>query len=161
MFIFKRLKINLFQITRRYHTHITERQITIVMMTITKRRNFAVFGGIVVSTPILHLFAGIRNGVEPMDVEAFRLELAIEGFDEAIVRWFARPREVECDIVRTRPEINVAGGELVPVVDRDRLGIADLAAHPFQRLDHLLAAVGEPGIRRRTITHLPKVRVSS
>ncbi len=40
---------------------------------------------IVVSTPILHLFAGIRKGQEPMLVQAFCTEAAIERFDESII----------------------------------------------------------------------------
>ncbi|ANP91119.1 hypothetical protein BA011_35220 (plasmid) [Rhizobium leguminosarum] len=41
---------------------------------------------IVVSAPILHLFAGIRKGQEPMLVQTFGAEAAVECFDEGIVR---------------------------------------------------------------------------
>ena len=45
---------------------------------------------IVVSTPILHLFAGVRKGQEPMLVQAFRSEAAVECLDKGIVRGLAR-----------------------------------------------------------------------
>lgn len=44
-----------------------------------------------VSTPTLLLFAGIRKGEEPMGVQAFRPKLTVEGFDDVIARWSARP----------------------------------------------------------------------
>jgi hypothetical protein len=44
---------------------------------------------IVVYTPILHLFAGIRKGQEPVLVQAIRSEAAIECFNERIVGRFA------------------------------------------------------------------------
>lgn len=50
---------------------------------------------IVVSTPILHLFAGVRKRQEPMGVQTFRPELAVEGFDEAIISRLSRPGEVQ------------------------------------------------------------------
>ena len=39
---------------------------------------------IVVSTPILHLFAGVRKGEEPVGVQTFRPELAVERLDERV-----------------------------------------------------------------------------
>jgi hypothetical protein len=45
---------------------------------------------VVVSTPILHLFAGIRKGQEPVLVQAFRTESAVERFDEGVIGRFAR-----------------------------------------------------------------------
>ena len=46
---------------------------------------------IVVATPILQLFAGIRKAHEPVRIQAFRPELAVEGFDEPVVGRFSRP----------------------------------------------------------------------
>lgn len=40
---------------------------------------------IVVSTPILHLFAGIRKGYEPVLVRALRREAAVERFNERVI----------------------------------------------------------------------------
>lgn len=45
---------------------------------------------VVVSTPILHFFACIRKGQEPVLVQAFRPEAAVEGFDEGVVRGLSR-----------------------------------------------------------------------
>lgn len=60
-----------------------------------------------------------------MGVEAFAAELAVEGFDEGIIRWLARPREVQFDTALVGPEIEVAGDELRSLVDPDRPRIAD------------------------------------
>jgi len=46
---------------------------------------------VVVSTPILQLFAGVRKAHEPMGVQAFRPELAVKCLNEAIVRWLSWP----------------------------------------------------------------------
>ena len=46
---------------------------------------------VIVSTPSLQLFAGIRKGQEPMSVQSLRPELAVERFDEAVVGGLARP----------------------------------------------------------------------
>ena len=46
---------------------------------------------VIVSTPIFQLFAGIRKAHEPVGVQAFRPELAVERFDEPVVGRFSRP----------------------------------------------------------------------
>src|SRR5258706_15291671 len=60
--------------------------------------------------------------------QAFGSELAVERFDEAVVRRLARPREVQHDIILVSPDIEIAGDELRSLVDADRLGIADIPA---------------------------------
>ena len=49
---------------------------------------------IVVSTPFLHLGAGVVKVHEPMCVQAFGPELAVEGPDEGIVSELAGSAEV-------------------------------------------------------------------
>lgn len=46
---------------------------------------------IVVSTPMLHLLAGVVKGQEPVGVQAFRAELAVERLDEGVVGRLAWP----------------------------------------------------------------------
>ena len=46
---------------------------------------------IVVPTPILQLFPGVRKAHEPVGVQAFCPQLAVERLDEAIVGGFAGP----------------------------------------------------------------------
>ena len=43
---------------------------------------------VVVSAPMLQLFKGVGKRQEPMGVHAFRSKLAVERFEEAIVRRF-------------------------------------------------------------------------
>ena len=46
---------------------------------------------VVVSTPILHFLTRVVKGQEPVLVQAFRAELAVEGLDIGVVGGFARP----------------------------------------------------------------------
>ena len=103
---------------------------------------------IVVFAPSLQLFAGVGKAHEPMGVQAFRAQLTIERLDEAVIRGLTWPREVQGNRIGISPEIKVARNELAAVVDPYRLGIADLTADAFERLDNILAAIGEPCIGR-------------
>lgn len=103
-------------------------------------------GLVVISTLILQLFAGIGKRHEPVGIQAFGSELAVERFDEPIVRRLAWTREVQCYAVRIGPEIHISGDELTAIVDPDRLRTPDLSAHVFKRPDDILAAVGEARI---------------
>lgn len=105
---------------------------------------------VVVSTPILQLFAGVGKAHEPVGIQALRPELAVEGLDEAVIGGFAGPREVQNDIVGIGPEIEIPGDEPTAVVDPDRSGIAGVGTDAFQGLNDVLSAVGEAGIGRRT-----------
>ena len=77
---------------------------------------------VVVSAPSFQLFAGVGKAHEPVGVQAFRPQLAVERLDEAVVGRLAGPGEVQGDVVGIGPEIEVAGDELAAVVDPDRLG---------------------------------------
>ena len=58
---------------------------------------------VVVSTPILQLFVGIGKVHEPVGIQAFGSEFAVERFDEPVVRRLAWTRE---DVIReVRPDI--------------------------------------------------------
>ena len=46
---------------------------------------------VVVSTPILRFFPGVRKAPEPVCIEAFRPEIAVEHPDEPDVGGLARP----------------------------------------------------------------------
>ena len=67
---------------------------------------------VVVPAPSLQLFAGIRKIHEPVGVQTFRPQLAVERFDEAVVGRLAGPGEVQGDLVDIGPEVQVAGDEL-------------------------------------------------
>src|SRR3546814_18970851 len=99
---------------------------------------------IVVSTPILQLFVGIRKAQEPVGVQAFGPKSTIECFDERVVGRLARPREVQRHTLLVGPEIHVPGNELRALVDTDSLRIADATAYPIQGRHHIFPAVAEP-----------------
>ena len=46
---------------------------------------------VVVYTPSLQFFAGIVKAHEPMRIQAFLPEAAVEGFDESVVSRFSWP----------------------------------------------------------------------
>ncbi|KQY45721.1 hypothetical protein ASD32_10955 [Rhizobium sp. Root483D2] len=97
---------------------------------------------IVVSTPSLQLFAQVRKGQEPVRVQAFGPQLAVERFNEAIVGRFAWPRDVKCDLVDIGPKVQIAGDKLAAIIDTDRVAIAGLLTDTVQRLNDILAAIG-------------------
>lgn len=112
---------------------------------------------IVVSAPILQLFLRVGKRQEPMGVQALRPEAAIEGLNERIVRCLAGTREPEArarhefqdDVVPVSPQIKVAGDKLRPLIDPDRLRIADNGAGLVEHAHHVLAAVAEAGVEDR------------
>jgi len=63
---------------------------------------------VVVLAPILQFFPGVCKAQEPVGVQAFNSEAAIEGFDEGVVGGLARPREVERYTALIDPKIQVA-----------------------------------------------------
>lgn len=89
-----------------------------------------------------------------MGVQAFRLELAVERLDEAVVCRLAWPREVQGDVVGISPEVEVTGNELTAIVHPDRPGIPGPPADAFQCLDDVLASIGEPSVACRTVSRV-------
>jgi hypothetical protein len=63
---------------------------------------------IVVSTPSLAFSPRIVEAHEPMRVQTFRSEFAIERLDEGIGSGLARSREVEPDTAPISPQIEIA-----------------------------------------------------
>lgn len=104
---------------------------------------------VVVSTPSLQLFGRIRKRQEPVGVQTLGPEAADEGLDEGIVGRLAGLAEVQGDAMGIGPQVQVSGYELGPLIDTDRLRIAQPTASPVQGLDHVFRAVGEPWINHR------------
>ena len=67
---------------------------------------------VVVSAPLLQLFAGICKRQEPVCVQALRPEPPVERFDVGIVCRLAGPGEVQRDVVGIGPQVQVAADEL-------------------------------------------------
>jgi len=78
-----------------------------------------------------------------MSVQALGAELAVEALDVAVVRRLARPGEVEDDALVVGPQVEVSRDEFAAIVDANGGRVTELPAHPFQGLDHILAAVTE------------------
>ena len=106
---------------------------------------------VVVSTPILHFLPCVVKAQEPMCVQAFASELAVEGFDEAVVGRLAWPREVQHDTLLVSPDIEIAGNELRSLFDADRLGIADGFADALGNAAGVLVTPLEFRIRRNIL----------
>jgi len=58
---------------------------------------------VVVSTPSLAFSPRLVEAEEPVGVQAFRSELAVQAFDERIIRWLAGTAEVEGNAAHERP----------------------------------------------------------
>src|SRR5579872_500925 len=104
---------------------------------------------IVVSTPSFAFSLCLVEAQEPGGVQALGSDLAIEGFDEGIVRWLARPTEVERHILHEGPKIEFLADKFGSVVDPDRLRIARTRRGALERLDDIATAVAESHVDRR------------
>ena len=98
---------------------------------------------VVVSAPLLQLFAGICKRQEPVCVQALRPEPPVERFDVGIVCRLAGPGEVQRDVVGIGPQVQVAADELGALVDPDRLRIANHGAGHLEGLDDVFATLAE------------------
>src|SRR3546814_19132626 len=87
---------------------------------------------IVVSTPSLQLFRRIGKVQEPMGVQAFRPQPAVERLDERVVGRLAGAREVEDDAALISPKIEIAGAAHSDLPHQDSHGIAGLTANTDQ-----------------------------
>lgn len=61
------------------------------------------YGVYPVPAPIFQLLPGVFKADEPVSVQTFRPQLAVERFDEGIVGRLAGPAEVQCDAVGIGP----------------------------------------------------------
>ena len=66
-----------------------------------------------------------------MRAQTFCSELAVEGFDEGVVRRLARAREVENDTTLVSPKVEIAGDKLGALVDTDGGWQTDIPSDPF------------------------------
>lgn len=89
---------------------------------------------------------------KPRLQKAFCPEAPVEGFDVGVVCRLSRPGEVERDALRAGPQVEVSGDELGPLVDADRLRIADLRADLLQCPDDILRPIAEPRIENRHVS---------
>ena len=100
---------------------------------------------VVVSTPFLHLLAGVVKRHEPVGVQAFRPELAVEGFVGAILPGLARIDEGCVDVRGLEPLENRRRDELGAVVRPEIAwgvkGGAKLDHGGGGTLDHLAAGL--------------------
>src|SRR3954470_2084514 len=98
---------------------------------------------VVVSTPILHFLPCVVKAQKPVGVQAFASELAVEGFDEAVIGRLARPREIQHDTFLVSPDIEIAGDKLRALVDADRLGVASSFADALEGQHDILTPIAE------------------
>jgi hypothetical protein len=92
---------------------------------------------VAVTAPRLQLRPGVSQGHEPVLVQALRPEAAIERFDERVVGRLAGLVEAERRALRVGPQVEIVRYELGTLVDHDRAGIPDPAAHLLKRLDNI------------------------
>src|SRR5262249_55163766 len=79
---------------------------------------------------IVVLLAGLNDGsrmgetTEPMQIQAFITELAVEALDVGVLRRLAGCDEIEGNAMRIRPGVQRLAGKLRPIVNGDPLGRA-------------------------------------
>ena len=76
---------------------------------------------VVVPSPAFYFVSGVLQRHEPVHVQAFVPEAAVERFDMRVVRRCAGAGVIELDLVEVRPGVQRSGDELRPVVDLDPL----------------------------------------
>jgi hypothetical protein len=81
---------------------------------------------IVMPPPRLDLALRVRQRQEPVRVEAFVAQTAVERLYKGVVGRLAEPAEVERDAVLVGPAVERLGGELWPIIDPDRLGCVSM-----------------------------------
>lgn len=62
-----------------------------------------------VSTPSLAFLARLVEAEEPVGVQAFGAELAVQAFDECVVGRLAGPAEVKCHTAHKGPQVERSG----------------------------------------------------
>ena len=105
---------------------------------------------VVVSPPSFTFSLGIGQAREPISVQAFGAELAIERFRKRIIRWFAWPGKVELNAVQPCPKIKVFRNEFWPIVHPDAFRPPIGRRNPLQRRHDIGTAIVEPCLDRRT-----------
>ncbi len=70
---------------------------------------------VVVPSPALYFVSGVLQRHEPVHVQAFVPEAAVERFDVRIVRRCAGAGVIELDFVEVRPGVQRPGDELRPL----------------------------------------------
>lgn len=68
-------------------------------------------------------------------------------------RGFARPAEVQHDIVLVGPQIEILEDDLGPLVDLDASWPVILGSNPLEGFDHVAATVTGPGLERYTLSN--------
>src|ERR1700722_13834812 len=96
---------------------------------------------VVVSTPSLAFSACVVEAHEPVGIQAFGAELAVERFDKGVVGRFAWPAKVERDAFHVRPEIQFLADKLRAIVDADGPGITKLGCTAFESFNNIFAGI--------------------
>jgi hypothetical protein len=74
-------------------------------------------------------FARLAESIEPVGIQAFISEAAVEAFDEGVLRGAAWTNEMEAHTAAVRPLVESIRYELRTVVDHDRLRVTELGAN--------------------------------
>lgn len=96
---------------------------------------------VVVPSPRSDDFSGLGQRSEPVLVEAFVTQLAIEALDVVVVRWPARLYQQIFDVMPLSPGDEGTVGELGPIVGSYRAGITAEAGRPIQHANYIGPAV--------------------
>lgn len=104
---------------------------------------------IVIPPPSFTLQPGVVQAEEPVGVQIFRPELAVERLSKGVVCRLARPREVQFHPMQPGPQVELLRDELRPVVQPDAPRPAILGGNPFQCRHLIGIAIAQPHVDRR------------
>ena len=113
---------------------------------------------VIVFSPCLNFNLSILVVFEPMKVQTFISKTSIEGLYECVVRWFARPRKGQCNLVSVGLEVRYPASELTAIVTKDPAGNASFMNYLCQRFDdiftfQLWANSGSQALPRKSVDH--------
>jgi len=94
---------------------------------------------VVIPSPSFNLGPGIIQAQEPVLIEAFLPEPAVEGLDISVVRRLPRSGKVQSDVIPVSPKIDVLRDEFRAIINPDRPRSPVILHDPLQDLDYLAA----------------------
>ena len=102
-----------------------------------------------VDTPFFDDVSCFLNVNEPVFVQTFISEFAVEGFADCVLHWLAWADEVEKDIVLCRPREQRSGCELWSVVQDESLRLAVAPDQAVKRASNALSGQAEINFDRQ------------
>lgn len=70
---------------------------------------------------------------EPVGVNTFRSELAVEALDDVVIGWLAWSKEILGNVIGISPQIEIAGYKFRILINPDQLRTVYILTYSFKR----------------------------